>query len=87
LTRLSLNLSLESVQPEELSRIAWVRSLAKSGAAKSIRVAAGVSLPEAARAVPCAVSTYWRWEHGERVPSTDLALPYATVLETLLEKR
>jgi DNA-binding transcriptional regulator YiaG len=75
------------VQPQELGRIAWVRSLAKSGAAKSIRVAAGVSIPEVARSVPCSVSTLWRWEAGERVPSTDLAPRYAAVLETLLEKR
>ena len=72
---------------KELRKIAWVRGLTESGAARSIRKGARISLPEMARTVGCAVSTLWRWEAGERTPQGKLALKYARVLESLLEGR
>jgi transcriptional regulator with XRE-family HTH domain len=74
------------MRKQQLTRLAWIRSMCKSGAARSIRKAANLSLPEMAGAVPCAVSTLWRWEAGERLPSGKLALRYAAVVEALLEK-
>jgi DNA-binding transcriptional regulator YiaG len=76
-----------AMHAQDLATVTWVRSLARSGAARSIREAAAVSLPELAASIPCAVSTLWRWEQGQRVPRVDLALRYAATLAALLEKR
>jgi DNA-binding transcriptional regulator YiaG len=75
----------EDERMSDLARISWVRSLAQSGVAKSIRKAAGISIPELSRAVPCSVSTLWRWEEGQRRPSGKLAIAYAQALDALLE--
>jgi DNA-binding transcriptional regulator YiaG len=60
------------------------RRLAGSGAAKSIRVAAGVSLPEVAHELEVAISTVWRWENGQRVPKGDASERYADLLDRLV---
>jgi transcriptional regulator with XRE-family HTH domain len=70
----------------ELVDVARVRSLVKSGAARSIRLAAGVGLYEMAAAAGCDPSTLWRWEAGERVPSAEHAIRYGKVLEELARR-
>lgn len=64
-------------------RLARLRSLMSTGAAKSIRLAAGVSLPEIARDVGVSHSTVYRWENDLNVPKGDPALRYAVVLDEL----
>jgi transcriptional regulator with XRE-family HTH domain len=54
-----------------------------TGAAKSIRLAAGVSLPEVARDVGVAHSTVYRWENNQNVPKGEAALRYAALLDEL----
>ena len=65
----------------DLSRI---RLLAKSGAARSIRRAADLSLAEVASVVDVSVSTVWRWEHGDRSPRGEAALRYGRLLDGLI---
>ena len=64
-------------------RLARLRTLMSTGAAKSIRLAAGVSLPEVARDVGVSHSTIYRWENNLNVPKGDPALQYAEVLDEL----
>ncbi len=64
-------------------RLARLRSLMSTGAAKSIRLAAGVSLPEIARDVGVAHSTVYRWENDLNAPKGEPALRYAEVLDEL----
>jgi DNA-binding transcriptional regulator YiaG len=74
------------LQAEDLPQLARVRSLTRSGAAKSIRLGAKLSLGEVARAIEVTPATVLRWERGERVPTGDKALRYLTVLEGLISR-
>lgn len=67
----------------ELLTLARVRRLAKSGAAQSIRVGAGLSLAELGSSVGVGPTTVYRWESGQRSPHGELALAYAAVLDAL----
>lgn len=71
---------------EQLSQVAHARALARSGAARTIREAAGVSLGELAGALGIAKSTLWRWEAGARSPRGDLAIDYAAALGRLMQR-
>lgn len=55
----------------------------RTGAARSIRIDAEVSLPEVARDVGVAHSTIYRWEHNMNVPRGVLALRYLEILDDL----
>jgi transcriptional regulator with XRE-family HTH domain len=61
--------------------------MAKSGAARSIRLGAGLSLAEMGSGVGDGVgpTTVYRWEQGERSPRGALALSYASVLDALVQ--
>jgi DNA-binding transcriptional regulator YiaG len=63
------------------------RALARSGAARSVRLAAGLSLSEMARPVEVSPTTIFRWENGERVPRGEPALRYLELLERLMGTR
>lgn len=67
----------------EVETLSRVRRLARTGAARAIRLSAGVSIREVARAASVAPSTVFRWESGERTPRGDGALRYADVLDGL----
>lgn len=54
-----------------------------SGAAKAIRLQAGLSIREAAQAAGLASSTVFRWEHGDRRPRGNGAYAYLRVLDEL----
>ncbi len=69
--------------PAELARIATARELARTGAARRIRLTAGLSLSEFSEAIGAAPSAISRWESGQRTPRPRVALRYAAVLETL----
>jgi transcriptional regulator with XRE-family HTH domain len=68
-------------------QLAKVRDLVRSGAARTIREAAGLSYRELADACGVSTPTVWRWEHGERTPRGDPALRYGAVLAALIEAR
>jgi transcriptional regulator with XRE-family HTH domain len=69
--------------------IATVRRLLRTGEARQIRLAAGLSLRDLARdprLAGVAPSTLARWEASDRVPRAGAkALAYGAVLSTLLE--
>jgi DNA-binding transcriptional regulator YiaG len=67
------------------SKLARVRRLATNGAARSIRQAARLSLPEVAAEIGVAVSTVWRWENGQRQPRGEAAERYSDLLDRLME--
>lgn len=66
-----------------LVKLATVRAWAKSGKARAVRVAAGLSLREVADAIDVGVSTLHRWETGDRRPRGAAALHYADLLSEL----
>lgn len=69
----------------ELSRL---RAMLRSGAARSVRLAAGLTLGDVARAVGVGKPTILRWETGERTPRGDeAALRYWTLLRGLMDAR
>jgi DNA-binding transcriptional regulator YiaG len=70
---------------DEALQLTRVRALFSSGAARALRVAAGLSLPEGAKAGRVAVSTLWRWEEGQRVPHGEAALRYGELLDALAQ--
>ncbi len=72
--------------PDDLTKLANARAATRAGAARSLRLAAGLSLREVADEVGVAVSTLWRWEAHERRPRGKAAVRYAEVLEELAER-
>lgn len=72
---------------EELLVVAEARSLAKTGAAQALRLAAGFSLGEVGSAVGASSSTVLRWERGERRPSGERALLYGQLLRRLMHRK
>ncbi|MCH7670473.1 MAG: helix-turn-helix transcriptional regulator [Acidobacteria bacterium] len=71
----------------DLAAVARCRALARSGAARSIRIAAGVSLAEVARQLQVSPSTIHRWETGLRSPRAAAAERYGRLLRQLIEAR
>lgn len=67
----------------DLERLALVRQLITSGAARRTRQDAELSLSEIAEACGVDTATVWRWETGRRRPRGDAALRYADVLDRL----
>jgi transcriptional regulator with XRE-family HTH domain len=76
---------MTGVQHEQLLRLARGRALARTGDARRIRMAAGVSARELARAVEVAPSTLARWERGETRPRGDAGLRYEAALGALAD--
>ena len=72
---------------ENLIRLANLRSATRSGAARSLRMAAGLSLREVAGSIGVGVPTLWRWETNDRVPrNSAAALRYADLLDALANR-
>lgn len=68
----------------DVVKLSRVRALARSGAARSIRVGAGLSLAEVAGPVGVSPSTVHRWETGERSPHGEAALRWGELLTQLI---
>lgn len=69
----------------EIARqLAWVRCALRSGEARCIREAAGLSLGDVAAALEVSVATVARWEQG-RCPRRDVALRLGELLRALRE--
>lgn len=66
--------------------LARVRTLVRSGAARTARVAGGLSYREIADFIGASPATVHRWERGERVPHGEVALRYGELLERLLAR-
>jgi DNA-binding transcriptional regulator YiaG len=71
------------MEPSELVELSGVRALARTGAARSIRLAAGLSLSEVAKSVGVTPVTVYRWEVGDRSPRGGPALRYKELLDSL----
>jgi DNA-binding transcriptional regulator YiaG len=67
----------------DVIRLARVRKLCETGAARAIRESNGLSLTEAAAGAHVDRSTVFRWEAGQRRPHGDAALRYLALLEEL----
>lgn len=67
----------------QLMRIAEVRRRLKSGEARELRMAARMTLSEAAKVAGISTASAWRYENGERSPRAAQALAYARLLERL----
>ncbi|MGA2307379.1 MAG: helix-turn-helix transcriptional regulator [Acidimicrobiales bacterium] len=67
----------------DVGALTRVRRLARSGAARAIRAAAGLSLEEVARPVGVAGSTILRWETGTRTPHGSAAIKYLEALDEI----
>lgn len=68
----------------KLAEVAKVRALLRSGAARSIRVAAGISQAEVAADLGVSGATICRWERGNRMPRAPIALRYGALLHELM---
>ncbi len=71
---------------DDLQKLSALRALLRSGAAGSIRVAAGLSLSEVAEPLGTSKTTVLRWERRERVPRGELALAYWRLLQALMSE-
>lgn len=71
---------------DSLSSIAWARRALRTGVARSIREAAGVSGGEFAAGVGVTPSAVSRWERGKRTPRAAEAERVAHALRSLMEE-
>jgi transcriptional regulator with XRE-family HTH domain len=86
-TGYSRNSNVVTVTAEQLLTIANLRERCRSGAARALRLSAGLSLQDVSNASGPGVSTLWRWETGARRPlATPAALRYAELLEALADR-
>lgn len=72
---------------DALAELSRVRSLVGTGAARPIRLGAGLSLGEVGESVGVSASTVLRWEMGERVPRGEPAVAYGRLLATLVQQQ
>lgn len=72
---------------ETVVKLSKVRALTESGAARSIRVAARLSLPDVAAAIDSHPTTIWRWEAGHRQPHGEVAIRYGDFLQSLMDSK
>lgn len=63
--------------------LAKAKRFAKSGAARMIRVQAGLSLAEVAAHVGVSPTTIFRWERSERAPHGEAAVRWMRLLDEL----
>jgi DNA-binding XRE family transcriptional regulator len=72
--------------PNGPAAIALIRDCVRSGKAREIRVAAGLSLADVGRAVGVSAPCIALWETGQRIPRSAAALKYGQVLVALMER-
>lgn len=70
-----------------LADLAQTRTLVGTGAARPIRLSAGLSLREVAASVGVSPSTVYRWEMRQRTPRGEAAIAYGRLLAKLAEPR
>lgn len=69
---------------DDLLRVALARAFLRTGSARSVRRASGLSLREMAAALGVQPSTVMRWESQQRVPKPEAALRYKALLDKLM---
>ncbi len=70
-----------------LTELSGIRALVGSGAARSIRIAAGLSLGEVAKAVGVSPTTVLRWENRQRIPQGEPGVAYGRLLVALMTQQ
>lgn len=68
---------------ERAATIRQTRALMESGAGRTLRRSAGLSLRDMGDALGVSWVTVFRWETGERRPSGDNAVAYAEFIDAL----
>lgn len=68
---------------KDVLRLAAARTHAATGTGKAIRIQAGLSMAEVAKAVGVAEPTVWRWERGDHKPRGAAAIRWAELLHDL----
>jgi DNA-binding XRE family transcriptional regulator len=71
------------VNTDHLLLLSAARRHAKRGTGYAVRVAAGLTLTEVARAVGADQSTIWRWENDKTQPHGERAARWAALLGEL----
>jgi transcriptional regulator with XRE-family HTH domain len=71
----------------DIMKLADVRAACQAGAARSLRLEAGLSLAEIGDAVGVTAPTVFRWETGERRPHGQAAIRYADLLGELASRQ
>lgn len=69
---------------DHLQELTWIRELARTGRARTIREAARISGPEMAASVGVSAASLSRWERGLRTPRPDSAVRWAEALRKVL---
>lgn len=73
-------------RPLDPVALAHVRTLVRSGAARTARIAGGLSYREVADFIGASPATVHRWENGQRMPHGELAVRYGELLDRLLAR-
>ena len=73
------------VTTRQVLQLTEARRLLRSGEAREIRQAAGLSLHEVARVCGVTPGAASRWERGERRPTGDAAVSFAALLAKIRE--
>jgi len=74
---------MSDMDTNEVLELAAVRALARTGTARQIRQAAGLSLAEVASSLGVSSAAVCRWEHGQRIPRGERAQRYGALLRLL----
>jgi transcriptional regulator with XRE-family HTH domain len=64
----------------DVQQVTWVRRLARTGNARTLRESAGLSISEVARELGVSPAAVSRWERGQRVPRGASAERWARLL-------
>lgn len=78
-------MSTPSLTPDDLAAIVQMRAWLENGTAAQVRQSAGARTGEMARAVGVTERSFRRYEDGNRVPRSEVALRYHAVLTRLLQ--
>ena len=70
--------------PKEAVQVVKARRVLASGEGREVRMRCGILLHEMADALGVSVPTVSKWERGERVPKSDHALAYLSLLNELV---
>jgi transcriptional regulator with XRE-family HTH domain len=74
---------MDRVETADIEALMRARRLAESGMARSIRLAADLSIEEVAGASDAGISSVSRWERGLRRPHGAAAIRWARVMDEI----
>lgn len=76
---------MQSITDDPISEARLAREWCESGVAKVVRVGAGLSRGDVARALNVSVSAVRDWETGARRPRVAVAARYAALLRRMMQ--